>query len=110
MKALQIFASCAVLLITVSSPAADNDESYRQHIVNAPAPEYPIEARARRWTGQCMVLVDVDTHTGYVVGARILKSTGHAVLDHVAISTFSRWRFQPGTVKHVRIPVNFALR
>ena len=99
----------AALLVELSTRAAAQDESYRQHVVNAPSPDYPLEARAHHWTGHGIVLVDVDARTGYVVGARMLKSTDHVVLDHAAISTFSRWRFRPGTVKQVRIPVNYVL-
>src|SRR6266404_4291241 len=36
-------------------------------------------------------------------------STGVEILDDATISAFSQWRFKPGTVKKVRIPINFTL-
>ena len=36
-------------------------------------------------------------------------STGAQILDNAAISAFSQWRFRPGTVKKVRLPITFTL-
>jgi len=105
----RVLPAIGALVMVVSLRAAGEDETYRRYVVNAPEPLYPLEARAKHWTGHGVVLVDVDSKTGYVVGAHMLKSTGHPILDHAAISTFSRWRFKPGTVKQVRIPVNYEL-
>jgi TonB family protein len=105
----RVLAAIAALVMVLSVRAAGEDETYRRHVVNAPEPLYPLEARAKHWTGHGVVLVDVDSKTGYVVGARMLKSTGHTILDHAAIGTFSRWRFKPGTVKQVKIPINYVM-
>ena len=106
----QIGAACAVVLLPVASRAAATEAEARKHAINVPMPEYPLEARARHWTGSGICIVDVDTKTGLVVGARMFRSTGNVLLDHAAIAAFSRWRFKPGTpFKQVQIPIRFVL-
>ena len=75
----------------------------------APAPAYPIEARTRHFTGSGIVLLQVDPKTGYVIGAQMLKSTGHVILDNAALSAFTQWRFKPGTVRQVRMPIRYTM-
>ena len=78
--------------------------------IYTPPPDYPLEARQRRLTGRGMVLVEVDKKTGYVVAGRMLKSTGHTILDNAALRAFKLWRFKPGTVERVRMPIHFTTR
>jgi TonB family protein len=76
----------------------------------APKPEYPLEARARRWGGSGVIMLDVDVETGKVIAAHISKSTGHQILDESALTAFQRWRFQPGrAAPHVKIPINYTV-
>jgi len=49
----------------------------------------------------------VDRATGKVTSCRMAQSTGSDILDRAAINAFSQWRFKPGTVKEVRIPITF---
>lgn len=62
--------------------------------IYAPAPAYPIEARARHFTGSGIVLLQVDPKTGYVIGAQMLKSTGHVMLDNASMVLTSRLRLE----------------
>jgi TonB family protein len=78
--------------------------------IYAPRPAYPYAARDKRLTGSGIVLVNVDSSTGTVVSAQMLKSTGYKVLDDSALEAFRQWRFKPGTVRKVRIPINFVMR
>jgi TonB family protein len=80
-----------------------------QTAIHAAAPIYPLECRARGITGSGIVLATVDKKTGAVIGARMLKSTGNKLLDGSALEALSRWRFKPGTVSQVRIPINFTI-
>lgn len=73
----------------------------------APKPEYPSEARTRHITGSGVCVVDVDPGSGNVTGASMAESTGNPILDDSAVRTFRKWRFKPGTVSRVRIPVEF---
>src|SRR5437773_12157420 len=61
-------------------------------------------------TGRGIVRVSVDPSSGVVTAAQIQLSTGHKFLDDVALATFRKWRFRPGTVSEVRIPITFSLR
>jgi periplasmic protein TonB len=80
-----------------------------QSAIRAPVPVYPLECRARGITGSGVVLATVDKKTGAVIGARMLKSTGNKLLDGSALEALSRWRFKPGTVSQVQIPINFTM-
>ncbi len=73
----------------------------------APKPEYPSEARTRHITGSGVCVVDVDPGSGNVTGASMAQSTGNPILDDSAVRTFRKWRFKPGTVSRIRIPVEF---
>jgi TonB family protein len=75
--------------------------------INAPRPKYPSRAQIAGWTGQAVVLMEVDYRTGRVSSARLLKSTGHEILDESAMDALRRWQFRPRTWSPVRVPVTF---
>ena len=77
--------------------------------IASPRPPYPYEARAKRITGSGVIVVNVDAGSGSVTDASVAQSTGSSILDDAAASTFRRWRFRPGTVSKVRIPITFTL-
>src|SRR6516164_6430090 len=77
--------------------------------VVSPRPPYPYEARAKRITGSGVIVATVDPGSGSVTDASVASSTGSSILDDAAVSTFRRWRFRPGTVSKVRIPITFTL-
>ncbi|PYJ38148.1 MAG: hypothetical protein DME81_06315 [Verrucomicrobia bacterium] len=37
------------------------------------------------------------------------QSTGDSTLDKSAVRAFRKWRFKPGTVSKVRIPIEFTM-
>src|SRR6266536_1517779 len=37
------------------------------------------------------------------------QSVGNPILDNAALSAFRQWRFRPGTVSKVRIPITFTI-
>jgi periplasmic protein TonB len=77
--------------------------------ISAPRPQYPYEARRARITGSGVILVRVDASSGAVTSVSVSQSTGSSLLDNAATDAFRRWRFKPGTVTSVRIPVTFTL-
>jgi TonB family protein len=82
--------------------------SVAQSMANsAPLPEYPYEARRRNLTGSGICVVTVDTATGTVTNATMFQSTGSPLLDKLTIQTFKSWRFKPGTVSEVRVPISY---
>jgi protein TonB len=89
------------------SPGGTLSISSSRAATYAPKPEYPSEARTRHITGSGVCVVDVDPGSGNVTGASMAQSTGNPILDDSAVRTFRKWRFKPGTVSRVRIPVEF---
>ncbi len=75
--------------------------------VSAPLPEYPYEAKHANVTGSGVCVMIVDAASGKVTNAMMAQSTGNAILDKVTTETFRRWRFKPGSVSQVRVPISY---
>jgi len=73
----------------------------------APRPVYPSEIRARHITGSGVCVLEIDPGSGKVTEVSMTQSTGNPILDDSAVRTFGKWRFKPGTVSRVRIPIEF---
>jgi TonB family protein len=102
----------SLILAAPASPSAHDlalEKAARAVAIATPRPEYPYEARRARITGRGIAVMHVNPSTGVVTGAEMAQSTGHAVLDNAALSAFRRWRFKPGTVSMVRLPIAFAM-
>jgi TonB family protein len=95
--------------IRASEPKKHPQPDYRSLIVKAYLPEYPYEARRAHITGTGIVFLQIDTLTGKVVSCRMDPGTGNVELDAAALAAFRDWRFKPGTVARVRIPVTFTM-
>jgi TonB family protein len=95
---------------TDSEPRKFSEEQARALATYAPKPGYPYEARVKHLSGVGLVRLDVDSRTGHVTSARMLQSTGYQILDDEALKAFRAWRFEPGTVSAVKIPVQFVAR
>jgi len=75
--------------------------------VSAPLPQYPFQAKRAHITGSGLCVMIVDAATGKVTNAMMVESTGDEILDKVTTNTFQRWRFKPGTVSQVRVPITY---
>jgi TonB family protein len=75
--------------------------------ISAPLPDYPYEAKRRNLSGSGVCVVTVDPATGRVTNATMFQSTGSAMLDKLTTQTFTSWRFKPGTVSQVRVPISY---
>ena len=75
--------------------------------VSAPLPEYPYQAKRANITGSGVCIMTIDAASGNVTDAIMAQSTGDAMLDKVTTNTFRRWRFKPGTVSQVRVPIDY---
>jgi protein TonB len=75
----------------------------------APRPQYPYEARSRHVTGSGVCVVEVDPGSGSVSSASMAQSIGNPILDNAAVSAFRQWRFKPGSVSKVKIPITFTM-
>src|SRR5215472_8503834 len=93
--------------VNVSAPVPMSLSVAQSMAISAPLPEYPYEAKRRNLTGSGTCVVTVDTATGTVTNASMSQSTGSPLLDKLTIQTFKSWRFKPGTVSQVRVPVSY---
>jgi TonB family protein len=91
---------------SVGAPAEGDVHSLA---VYAPRPTYPLEARSKWLEGYGVAVATIDPRTGNVTNVEMALSTGVKILDDETISTFRRWRFRPGSVKRVKIPITFIL-
>ena len=75
--------------------------------ITAPLPEYTYEMKRRNLSGNGVCVVTVDPATGTVTKAMMFQSTGNPLLDRLTTQTFKNWRFKPGTVSQVRVPISY---
>jgi TonB family protein len=75
--------------------------------ITAPLPEYTYEMKRRNLSGNGVCVVTVDPSTGTVTKAMMFQSTGNPLLDKLTTQTFKNWRFKPGTVSQVRVPISY---
>ena len=78
----------------------------KHHALYAPRPEYPLGARKNHWTGAGIFACKIRPD-GTVASVDVLRSTGHEILDQAASAAFRQWRFHPGDMKRIKIPINF---
>ena len=78
-------------------------------VVYAPRPVYPYEARRQRVTGSGVALLTVDQTLGTVTDALMVQSCGNAFLDNSTLDALRRWRFNPGGVTQVEVPITYTL-
>src|SRR5689334_24293074 len=72
-----------------------------------PQPIYRPEWAKQGLAGKGVVLVTIDPKTGNVAGVKMLQSTGNQQLDGAALQAYSQWRFKPGSVPQVKMPIEF---
>ena len=111
---LRVLLAVVVTLVSISALHAQSVSPMEQQpplkAIYTPKPVYRPEWARQGLTGKGVVLVTIYQATGKVAGARMLKSTGNKLLDGAALEAYSQWRFQPGTISQVKIPIEFANR
>jgi len=98
-----------VKVMPIKAPAAMSISSAKALATYAPRPQYPYEARSRKIMGSGVCVVTVDTASGSVTEATMAQSIGNPLLDNSAVTAFRQWRFRPGTVSKVKIPITFTM-
>lgn len=88
---------------------SQGSSSARVSALTAPRLEYPYEARRQRITGSGIAALTVEPVSGSVTNVTMEVSTGSPVLDNAAATGFRRWRFKPGTVSKVKLPITYTL-
>ena len=107
-----IFVTCLSVTVVSSGVAEDKSGSPETKkrsalVVYAPRPDYPFVAWRNQYSGEGVALLEVDKRTGFVTSATMLKSMGRRILDDAALKAFRQWRFKPGTVAEVRVPIRY---
>ncbi len=95
--------SNAIVLGDSVIPASPDD-----HARNRP-PVYPIEASRRGQQGTVTLLIHVSP-LGVAVGADVLQSSGHTLLDRAAQDAVMTWRFRPAVRNGAPVPFDMAMR
>ena len=83
--------------------------SARTNWKSAPHPVYPYEARRSKQTGSGTFVITFDD-AGNATDVTATQSTGSPILDQTTISTFMRWKCNPGTYKKVKVPITYTLQ
>jgi len=83
--------------------------SVKATVAYAPRPVYPYEARRQRVTGSGIALLTVDQISGTVTDVRMAESCGNVILDNSTLDALRRWRFKPGGVTQVEVPITYTL-
>jgi TonB family protein len=104
---LVVFAA-AIQDIRAAKPQEHRKLDYRA-IVQAYLPDYPYELQRAHITGRGVAALEIDASTGKVVSCHMDPSTSNVELDRAAVIAFRQWRFKPGTVRWVMIPVRFSM-
>ena len=92
---------------SISAPVPVSLSVAQSMAITAPLPDYTYEMKRRSLSGNGVCVVTVDSATGAVTNASMFQSTGSPLLDKITIQTFKSWRFKPGTVSQIRIPISY---
>ena len=92
---------------TISAPVPVSLSVAQSMAITAPLPDYTYEMKRRNLAGSGVCLVTVDSATGTVTDATMFQSTGSPLLDKITTQTFKSWRFKPGTVSQLRVPISY---
>jgi len=92
----------------------DREPDYHASYLNNPKPSYPMVARRMGWQGR--VVLNVEVLISGLPGQIMLhQSSGHDVLDNVALNTVRTWRFVPArhngeaVTRRFLVPIPFIL-
>lgn len=96
-------AAAAAVDVQDSAPAAPVVLPPRVDPSGCPAPAYPRLARQRGLEGVAMLLLQVGAD-GRVLQAKLLESSGHALLDDAALAAARGWRLTPASADGVAVP------
>jgi len=92
---------------SISEPVPVSLSVAQSMAITAPLPDYTYEMKRRNLSGSGVCVVTVDTATGTVTNATMFQSTGNPLLDKLTTQTFKNWRFKPGTISRVRVPISY---
>lgn len=102
---MRLLVILSLLCCTLAS-AESQDRSRKTLAIYHPSPKYPYAARQQHCAGIGIFVLYVRPD-GAVSSVEVAQSTGYSILDQSRIEAFRQWRFRPGIVKSVKIPVTW---
>lgn len=100
---------------TVFSEGGRREGMELPYLISNPAPiQYPRWALRQGWQGDFSIAIEI-TKDGNVGRYKVMKSTGHSVLDEAATKAVQSWKFHPAMknggaiVTCIQIPVRFQI-
>jgi TonB family protein len=93
----------------IGGTTASSLRSVKATVAYAPRPAYPYQALRQRVTGSGIALLTVDQSSGTVTDVRMAQSCGNVILDNSTLDALRRWRFKPGGVTQVEVPITYTL-
>lgn len=110
-SAIQWSTVLAVASLALTSQAAPNafiPPKYKDTILYAPMPDYPMQARNRYTVGtQGIYRLKINPQTGKVEEVGVMKRANWGALNATMVMDLVKWRFKPGTINQIDIPVVF---
>jgi TonB family protein len=105
------FVATRAITLVILPPVTKSEEAVRGYgpVLVKVLPDYPYAARDQHLEGSGLYRLNVKSD-GTVSSVTVLKSTGHILLDRAAIHAFRQWRFRPGTLRAVKLPINFSMK
>ena len=76
-------------------------------ILHAPEPDYPANIEMHLIRAQGVYRLVINQKTGIVDEVGILNRTGVKTFDASSVMAFFQWKFRPGTLKQLDVPVVF---
>jgi hypothetical protein len=106
-KALFTFAFLALALLTPCQGYEDIPDNLKSVCLYAPDPAYPQAVVRTGRGGKGLFRLTIDPKTGCVTEVKVLKHLSLVLLDEFSAKAFLQWRFKPGTITSVTIPIEF---
>lgn len=105
----RVLVAASLLSVAVTGNSQTTNAAHSKHYaIYAPRPNYPLHARQYHWTGEGLFGCNIRSD-GTVASVDVLQSTGHEMLDQAAIKALRQWRFRPGDMNAIKIPINFSM-
>lgn len=73
--------------------------------MHAPEPEYPLGLERLTIRNQGVYRLTINQQTGAVDEVGVLKRCDDGRLDANSVMIFFQWKFKPGTIKQIDVPV-----
>jgi TonB family protein len=82
-----------------------SEKETKKCVLETPFAEYPAEAMRRGIVGTGIYELRIDPKTSHEKSIVVIAAAGNPMLDQASMRALLKWRFKPGTVVSVRLPL-----